>query len=155
MLKKLLLVGAFFILCADSYGQKTAAKPVAQDKVTGAKFSLTNKDSLFDFCEIEEGDVVKHQFLFQNTGNEPLFIDNISCALHNVKFKWPTRIIKPGKTGVILVTYSSFMDVGTVSGDIYISSNASKDPIPALHIKGKIMTYEESIEEPLGKSASK
>ena len=152
MLKRLSLIGAFFILCTDSYGQKTAAK---QTEPGGPKFSLTNRDSVFDFCMIEEGDVVKHEFLFQNTGSEPLYINNITCALHNVKFKWPSRIIKPGKTGTIMVTYSSFMDVGTVAGDIFISSNATKEPFAPLHIKGKIMTYEESIQEPLGKSASK
>ena len=152
MLKKLLFVGAFFILTADSYGQNVAAKQEVQPATGGAQFSLTNKDNTFDFCEIEEGDVVKHEFLFRNTGSEPLFIDNIYSEVKNAKFKWPSRIIKPGKTGIILVTYSSFMDVGSVAGDIHISSNASKEDISPLHIKGKVLTYGTCCE---GKSAVK
>jgi len=143
MLKQLSLTGAFFLLCSASYGQKAMAKPAEQVTVSGPAFSLTNRDSVFDFCEIEEGDVVKHQFLFRNNGTEPLIISNIHTAVPNARFKWPSRLIKPGKTGIITVTYSSFMDVGPVAGDILITSNATKDPATRLHIKGKVMEYNE------------
>jgi hypothetical protein len=153
MLKRLSLVGALFILCTNSFGQKTVS--TTGTILTGPKFTLTTNDTLFDFGMIEEEDYAKHQFLFQNTGDAPLIIDNISCTIPHVKFKWPSRMIKPGKTGVILVTYTSFMDEGTVAGDIMISSNATKEAITPLHIKGKIMTCEESMQEPLCKSAKK
>lgn len=149
MLKKLSLAAAIALVCGHSYAQD-ATKPEQP-----AKFTLTNNDTVFNFCEIEEGDVVKHEFLFQNTGSGPLFINNVHSDLKNAKFRWPSRIIKPGKTGIILVTYSSFMDVGSVAGDIYISSNATKEPITPLHIKGTIRAYEDIMKEECKKSASK
>lgn len=141
MLKKLLLAGSFFILCANSYGQTAAATQEAQSVTGSPQFSLTNKDNTFDFCELEEGDVVKHEFLFRNTGTGPLFINNVYSEVKNASFRWPSRIIKPGKTGIILVTYRSFMDVGSVAGDIHIASNASKEDITPLHIRGKVIRY--------------
>ena len=153
MLKRLSLIGAFFILSAPSYAQ-TATKNTEQPAKDGPAFSLTNADTVFDFVEIEEGALVKHEFLFTNTGSQPLIISNIHTDVPNAKFRWPSRFIKPGKTGIITVIYRSFMDVGPVAGDIYVSSNATTQPAAYLHIKGTVRTFDEDSDKPCCKRSA-
>ena len=93
MLKRLSLIGAFFIVGTATYAQKAVKKAVVI--VDGPAFSLTNSDSVFDFVEIEEGDLVKHEFLFTNNGSEPLIISNIHTDLKNARFRWPSRRLGP------------------------------------------------------------
>ena len=131
----ILLSGILFLFCSISSAQENTAKnPDGRPALT-----FINNDTLYDFGGVPKGERVEIHIEIKNTGNAPLVITAIKCESGNVACTWAPKSIKPRKTGVITVTYTSSGDIGTFSNDIFITSNATETPYPFLHIKGAVI----------------
>ena len=100
-----------------------------------------NKDSVYDFGSIQTGGACENpEYLFEikNTGNAPLIITNIKSENHNLVFTWFHKAVKPGKKSSILVTYrvNAPAKTGSFNNDVLISSNATQQPYPFIHLRG-------------------
>lgn len=77
-------------------------------------------------------------FIFKNTGNSPLILENVkgscSCTVPN----WTTEPILPGKTGEIKVHYDTEKS-GPINKSVTITSNAVNDPVKVVRIKGNVL----------------
>lgn len=108
-----------FILAGSCYGQAEI------------NFVETN----FDFGEIEEGTIATHEFIFTNTGDQPLILSSVKASCGCTTPSWTKEPILPGKTGHIKAAYNSKNRPGGFHKSITVTSNALK-PTQVVYIKG-------------------
>ncbi len=142
-MKKTILLSAMVIgFMTATYAQtEKAAAPAA----TATPAPVENKnqaDMKFDALEysygtIKQGDKVEHEFVFTNTGKEPLIITNAQGSCGCTVPEWPKEPIKKGETAKIHVTFNSAGKMGMQDKTVTITSNAKTNPV-VLHIKGNI-----------------
>ncbi len=106
----------------------TAKKPAAKigkpvQRSVGPKISF--KQAVYDFGEITEGDIIKHQFTFTNTGDKELEILSASASCGCTDPSYPFLGIPPGEEGVIGVTYNSVSKDGPQQAEVIIKTNAT------------------------------
>jgi hypothetical protein len=68
---------------------------------------ITFEQSEFDFGTVKEGDVVKHEFKFTNTGKVPLTILKARSTCGCTVPEWPEDPIPPGGSGVINAKFNT------------------------------------------------
>ena len=83
------------------------------------------------------------EFLFVNTGKEPLIIEKCKGSCGCTVPEWPKEPIPPGGTGSIKVNYDE-KRVGPYTKSITITSNAKTSP-KVIKIKGKVQKVEDNI----------
>jgi len=128
-MKQILLFLLLSTCCRFSYAQNMA------------QIRFINKDSVYDFGDAGNAEASKYQFEFKNTGTAGLNITDIKCDNADLTFQWRRKTVKPGKKGIITVTYTpkAGADPGSFRNDVFITSNATDKPYPFLHISGAIM----------------
>lgn len=98
---------------------------------------LTLKDTLFDFGNIFEGDIVTKEFFFTNTGTAPLFILKATSSCGCTVPEWPKTPVPPDSTASITVKFNSLHKPGDQTKEVTIFANT----FPNQHkvtIKGKV-----------------
>jgi len=65
----------------------------AQD--AGPKFKFESKSVKFE--KVRAGEVLSFDYVFENTGVQPLIITNIKVSCGCTKPQWPKEPVKPGK----------------------------------------------------------
>ena len=96
---------------------------LAQADTTGNK----NKPEIkFDKTEYDLGKIAPgpntFEFVFTNTGEEPLILTNVQPGCGCTKADWPKEPIKKGQKGIIKTTYNA--TTGVISKSIAVTSNA-------------------------------
>lgn len=130
--KTLILILSFVF----SLGMKQAlAQP--GEVLNGAQIQFEKESH--DYGTIEKdanGDCV---FIFKNTGNSPLILENVKGSCSCTVPKWPTEPILPGEKGEIKVHYNT-ANSGPINKSVTITSNAVNDPVKVVRIKGNVLT---------------
>lgn len=98
-----------------------------------------------DYGTIENGANGDCVFVFKNTGNEPLVLENVKGSCSCTVPKWTTEPILPGKTGEIKVHYNTG-NTGPISKTVTITSNAVNEPVKVVRIKGTVLPAKETME---------
>ncbi|MBT8220674.1 MAG: DUF1573 domain-containing protein [Bacteroidia bacterium] len=75
------------------------------DTINVAKMKFV--ETTFDFGNIEEGQLVEHNYTFTNTGIAPLTITNARSTCGCTVPEWPKEPIAPGQSGSIEVVFNS------------------------------------------------
>lgn len=96
------------------------------------------EEELFDFGELPEGPKVETEFVFTNTGSEPLIISNAKGSCGCTVPSWPKTPIAPGETGVIKVVYNTARRPGNFTKTITLTSNADT-PSKVIKIRGSVV----------------
>lgn len=89
-----------------------------------------------DYGTIEQGANGEREFVFTNTGKEPLIISNCKGSCGCTVPSWPKQPIAPGETASIKVKYDT-KRVGQFTKTVTVSSNA-KTPSKTLRIRGVV-----------------
>ncbi|MAZ57904.1 MAG: hypothetical protein CMP56_00595 [Flavobacteriales bacterium] len=92
------------------------------------------------------------EFIFTNTGKEPLIISKAKGSCGCTVPEWPKEPIMSGETGLIKVNYDE-KRVGSFNKSITITSNAKNSP-QIIKIKGKIIAVDKKSTEPLKKQSN-
>jgi hypothetical protein len=100
-------------------------------------------DSVYDFGQVTDGDVVEYSFRFKNTGTQPLVVTNVAASCGCTVPEKPEQPIKPGETGFIKAKFNSAGRVGTAMKTITVTSNAAP-AFPQLVLKGNVMSKKEN-----------
>jgi hypothetical protein len=95
-------------------------------------------DSVYDFGEIAEGEVVEFSFRFKNSGDNPLVVTNVSASCGCTVPEKPEQPIRPGETGFIKAKFNSAGRPGESHKSIVVVSNAEPS-FPDLRMKGKVI----------------
>lgn len=121
MKRNLLLSGVFILIALYGYSQGVF------------KF----EEESHDFGTLEEGKLAIYEFVFENTGNQPIIISNVKASCGCTTPFWTRDPVPPGKIGKIKAQYNSKGRPGTFTKSITITSNA-QTPTKVLHIKGVV-----------------
>jgi hypothetical protein len=140
MIKKLLYV--LLIITANA-GFSRAQDKTAGDAIDANKAEITFEADEFNFGTIKQNDIVNHEFVFTNTGKEPLVITESHGSCGCTVPQWPKEPIKKGEKAVIKVTFNSAGKMGMQDKTVTITSNAKTNP-KVLHLKGTVLTKEEA-----------
>ena len=127
-------------LATPAEGQPATGQPGAnpEEQVpSGPTTSVAFEETDFDFGQVNEGEHVKHQYKFKNTGNEPLIIASAKGSCGCTVPKWPSDPIAPGQSGVIDVEFDSKGKPGKQTKRVTVTANT----VPAqsfLNITGMV-----------------
>jgi len=88
-----------------------------------AEFTFLTKSKV-KFEKINEGEIIKHYYVFENSGTTPLVIHdyNVSCTCTSIKF--PNYPIAPNEKDSILVVFDSNGKYYLQDRTVDIESNA-------------------------------
>ena len=127
-MKKLIAVFIFLLSTTLSFAQ------------IGPKIKFMAKDNTIDYGLIKkrEDDGVR-VFEFENTGDQPLIINNVKSNCGCLVFTKPDYPIMPGKRGKIVVKYK--MTVGLIRKTFLVDTNAvnAENDYISLRIKGEVL----------------
>ena len=96
--------------------KKAAPKPKKRSKIAFEK-------TVYEYGTIKQGEVVKHDFKFTNTGNAPLVIKKVDASCGCTFPSYPFIPIEPGKEGTIGVTFNSTGKIGPQKPTITVVTN--------------------------------
>ena len=100
---------------------------------------ITFKEISYNFGTIKESKgPVTHKFEFTNTGNKPLIITNVTASCGCTRPEYPTKPIKPGKKGIIKVTFSPIGRAGAFKKTVKVKTTG-REPRSVLQIEGTII----------------
>ncbi len=88
---------------------------------------ITFKDgATADLKKVKKDSRITKVFQFKNTGDKPLFIDNVRCFCSCVNLTWDVEPVLPGGKGHVYVTFDAHGITGDFFKEINILSNAVK-----------------------------
>ena len=141
-MKKLFLLSLFVGLSLTALN----AQEVKQDKYTKDKSAVVQKplngpqiefaEQVHDYGKVKKGGDGNCEFVFTNTGNEPLILSNVKASCGCTV---PTWTKEPIKTGTIKVRYNTNTSPQSFTKTITVSSNSINAPRLTLKIKGTIV----------------
>jgi len=121
---------AFAVLSVNAQETKPAtATPVSTADIKFEKL-------VHDYGTMKQGGNGDCEFVYTNTGKEPLIINNCQGSCGCTVPSCPKEPILPGKTGVLKVHYDT-KRVGAISKGVSVQSNAKSGTV-TLQIKGNI-----------------
>lgn len=113
-----------------------ASSLLAQEESNPNAPEITFEKETIDYGTIEQGADGHREFVFTNTGKEPLIITNAKGSCGCTVPTWPREPIAPGEQGVIKVKYDT-KRVGPFHKSVELSSNAASGKV-VIHIKGTV-----------------
>lgn len=115
-----------------------------EKKVSGPYLKVKNPKQNFGF--VPQGKIVKIEYYFENSGNEPLIISNIEVTCGCTVADFPRHPIKPGDSGTILVTFNTKEKYDRQDRTVTVVSNALNSPTQ-LRFKGVVLQKKEEKNE--------
>lgn len=100
---------------------------------------ITVSHPSYDFGTIPQGQKVEHIFIVKNNGDLPLSISGIRPSCGCTAAQASSRVIQPGKTSEIKVTFNSANFFGAIHKTIAIESDDPKAPVSTLSLNGKVI----------------
>lgn len=95
------------------------------------------KEETRNFGKIEQGKPVTQEFVFTNTGTDPIVITNVSASCGCTTPSYTKDPVLPKKTGSIKATYNAAA-MGSFNKSITVFSNA-ESPSLTLFLKGEVV----------------
>lgn len=117
----------------------------AQPEVLNGPQIEFEKDS-HDYGTVENGANGDCVFIFKNTGNAPLILENVKGSCSCTVPSWTKDSILPGKTGEITVHYNTSSS-GPINKSVTITSNAVNEAVKVVRIKGNVLPGKETVVE--------
>ena len=134
-MKKVILSLSFFAIVLGSFAQ--SAEPAT------SKAELKFEKEVHDYGTIMQNDDGTCEFVFTNTGTEPLIISNARGSCGCTVPDWPRQPIAPGASESIKVKYATNR-VGPINKSVTITSNASNAATKVIRIKGNVLKAPDS-----------
>jgi len=113
----------------------TSPELVFNDGEEGAKIKFDME--VWEFGEINEGDVIDTVFTFENIGSDPLIISNAKAGCGCTVPQWPKEPIAPGETGKIAVKFNSKGKPGQQNKPVTLTMNTTPNTMK-LRLVGKV-----------------
>jgi hypothetical protein len=109
--------------------------------------SITFVESEHAFGDIKEGDFAKHEFVFKNTGREPLYVRDAKASCGCTTPQWTKDTIAPGGEGKILVQFNSEGRPGDFDKSVTVLANTDPEAT-VIKIKGHVIGKPQAITGP-------
>ncbi len=92
-----------------------------------------------DFGKIIQGDIVRYQFKFKNTGNKDLIITDVKGSCGCTITQFPKHPIKPNQESTIDVSFNSSAKMGPQNKNLVVYTNAEPS-LKVLYIKAEVVS---------------
>jgi len=93
----------------------------------------------WDFGQVKEAEVLKHEFILKNDSTKPLNIKEVNtscgCTVSEVKKK----NLEPGESTLIEVKFDSTGYSGSVQQYIYVNTDSIENPVIRFTIKADVI----------------
>lgn len=134
---------------ASAQGQKEPGKPtMALTKVEKSPVGkLSFKEVIHEFGEVPEGDSAAYDFVFTNTGRQPVIISKAVPGCGCTTPYWPHQPLMPGTKDKIHVSFNTAGRPGAFTKQVTVFSDAEQ-ATTVLTIKGMVKA------KPVGIAAS-
>jgi hypothetical protein len=99
---------------------------------------ITFKEDLHNYGDVYLGGDGTYEFVFTNTGNEPLILSKPRSSCGCTVPSWPKEPILPGEDNKIKVTYNTHK-AGPFNKTVTVYSNAVNKSAIVLRIKGQVI----------------
>lgn len=129
--------------------QDSTGKVIQELKTTSLAFA----ESEFEFGDIKEGELGKHEFVFKNTGTEPLYVRDAKASCGCTTPEWTKDTIAPGAEGKILVQFNSDGRPGNFTKTVTVLANTDPEAT-IITIKGFVIAKAKDISGPYIKDAN-
>lgn len=96
------------------------------------------KDTVYNFGQVQQGKAVSHVFKFINEGREPLIITSVEPTCGCTIADYTKTPVKPSEVGQITLTFNAASTLQPFNKSILVKSN-STTPIRRLYIKGEVV----------------
>lgn len=130
--------------------RNTPAELATPDEDLPPTTTLEFQDNgVYDFGQVDEGDIVTHTFTFTNTGDEPLIISDAKGSCGCTVPAKPIYPIMPGETASITVQFNSKNKRGIRNQKVTLTANTQ----PAqtfLYLKGEVIPADPDAEPETG-----
>ena len=93
-----------------------------------------------DFGKVEQGKPVTFEFVFKNTGTEPVIITDATASCGCTKPSWSKEPVAPGQSGKVSATFNA-AGMGPFNKTVTVTSNG-KVPTTYLTLKGEVVSKE-------------
>lgn len=103
---------------------------------TGAAPKIVFATPVYDFGKMKSGGMVRHDFVFTNTGNATLLISDVRPGCGCTTAGTWDKEVAPGKTGSIPIQLNTAGMGGTITKGVTVTCNDPQKPTVALQIKG-------------------
>ena len=125
----IIFIGTFFV---SSYFRGLEGSVSVAEIMTDMRFSKSEHN----FSDLKKDVEVSTYFIYENTGDKPLKIKNISSSCGCTIPKWSRKELAVGEKDSILVSYDSKKE-GYFAKSVYVISNSVNSP-DVLYIKGSV-----------------
>jgi len=143
-MKKIVLLATFVFAIMIAVAQEKKSEVSNANEVkkemkseNGPKISF--ETTLHEYGDIELNSDGSFDFVFTNTGNEPLILSKPRSSCGCTIPSWPKEPILPGESNVIKVTYNT-KKAGPFNKTVTVYSNAKGKSSVVLRIKGKVIS---------------
>jgi hypothetical protein len=99
-------------------------------------------EPVFDFGTVDEGDVVKHEFSFTNTGKLPLIISTANSTCGCTVPEWPKEPIESGETASVMVRFNTLGKPNKQTKPVSIFANTYPNETK-VYLKGYVKPKQE------------
>ncbi len=115
--------------------EANASEPAAP---VGPTTTIQFRETEYNFGKVKAGEPVTHDYVFKNTGKEPLIISNAKGSCGCTVPEWPKEPIPVGGEGKIKVEFDSKGKSGNQTKQVTITANTDP-PQTIIYIKGEII----------------
>ena len=110
-------------LSIQVFAQSTEADAEVQTGPT-----ITFEEKSHNFGEINQGEKVQYDFVYKNTGSEPLIISNVRTSCGCTAPNWSKEPLPVGESATLKIVFNSAGKRGMQNKIITITSNATNNP---------------------------
>lgn len=96
-------------------------------------------ESVFDFGQVKEGEIVEHEYTYTNTGTAPVILSQVSASCGCTTPSYTQTPVLPGKSGEVKVSFDSNGQVGKQQKIVTIVSNAD-NRVTTIQLKGEVLS---------------
>ncbi|RZF62817.1 DUF1573 domain-containing protein [Sphingobacterium corticibacterium] len=128
---------ATLVSCGNSgSNEEQATDTIGNELTQGGKIEFG--ESVYDFGEVKEGEVVEHVYAYTNTGTEPVILSQVSASCGCTTPSYTQTPVLPGKSGEVKVSFDSNGQVGKQQKIVTIVSNA-ENRVMTVQLKGEVL----------------
>ena len=98
---------------------------------------LKFKEETHKFGKVPQGTPVTNEFVFTNTGSDPVVISNVTVSCGCTTPEWSKTPVLPGKTGTIKATFNAAA-AGAFNKPVTVFSNTEGGSI-TLYLNGEVV----------------
>jgi hypothetical protein len=123
---------------ADAANAAAPAPGEVNNAPEGPTTFVTWESTEVDFGKVKAGPSVKKEYVFKNTGKEPLIITNVKASCGCTTPDWPKEPIPVGGTGKIVAEFDTKGRSGMQAKQITVTAN-TVPPQTILYLKGELI----------------